>query len=89
MIAEDNDLYGTLKCCPFCGGEAYMESCDRLINIGCRKCDYHRHFHGIVQTEFETPVVASYKKGTKEPLEWYDRYAYEKAIEEWNRRAYE
>lgn len=76
-----------LKPCPFCGGEPYIDSCDRLIRICCEPCGYDRAFHGLVQSEIETPVVASYKKGTKEPLEWYDKDAYEKAVDAWNRRA--
>ncbi len=73
--------------CPFCGGAVYIDSCDRIIDIGCEPCGYHRAFHGFVQSEFETAVVASYKKGTKEPLEWYDKDAYEKAADAWNSRA--
>lgn len=73
--------------CPFCGGAAYIDSCDRIIDIGCEPCGYHRAFHGLVQSEFETAVIASYKRGTKEPLEWYDKDAYEKAADAWNSRA--
>ena len=37
--------------------------------------------HGLVQSEFETEVVAS-------PYgEWYDKDAYQRAGEKWNRRA--
>lgn len=75
-----------LKPCPFCGAEPYMDSYDRAISLGCFGCGYRRTFHGLVQTDFETPVVASYKKGTEEPLEWYDKDAYERAAEAWNRR---
>lgn len=75
-----------LKRCPFCGGEPYVDSCDRLIQIGCKRCDYHRYFHGLVQNEIVTDVVASYKKGTEEPLEWYDKDAYDKAGAAWNER---
>lgn len=79
--------YGELKPCPFCGEPAYAEACDRLIIIGCRKCDYHRGFHGIVQSDHVTDVVASYSKQTGEPLEWYDKDAHEKAFAKWNTRA--
>lgn len=72
--------------CPFCGSPAYYDACDRLIRIGCEKCDYHRHWNGIIQWEKDTGVIASYKKGTKEPLEWYDKDADMRAVEEWNRR---
>ena len=82
-------LHNSLKACPFCGGEPYMESCDRLINIGCKACGYHRSFHGLVQNKIVTNVVASYKAGTNmtEPLEWYDKDAYDRAAKEWNKRA--
>ena len=73
--------------CPFCGGEVSMDSCDRIISFICEPCGYRRSFHGLVQSEFETPVVASYIKGTKTPLEWYDKDAYERAAEAWNKRA--
>ena len=76
-----------LKSCPFCGAKAYEDSCDRLIWIGCDKCDYHMHFHGVVQTEIKTPVVAGYYKG--QPTEWYDKDAHEKAHKKWNRRVNE
>lgn len=78
-----------LKPCPFCGGEACEESCDRIIQIGCKECNYHMTFHGVVQTEINTGVVASYLKrndGVKTPYEYYDAKAYEKAHEKWNRR---
>ncbi len=75
-----------LKPCPFCGEKAYEDSCDRLIQIGCERCNYHMAFHGVVQAKVITNVVASYKK-TGEPSEWYDRYAHEKAHKKWNRRA--
>lgn len=73
--------------CPFCGGAAYIDSCDRIIDIGCEPCGYRRAFHGIVQSEVETAVVASYDRRTKEPLEWYDMDAYGKAADAWNSRA--
>lgn len=82
IFFKDNPL----KPCPFCGAEPYMDSCDRVITLGCFGCGYRRSFHGLVQSEFETPVVASYLKGTKKPLEWYDKDAYERATEAWNRR---
>lgn len=73
-------LHGELKPCPFCGDMPYIESCDRIINIGCEPCNYHRYFHGLVQSEFETEVEAS-------PYgEWYDKEAYETAAAKWNRR---
>lgn len=75
-----------LKPCPFCGDEPYMDSCDRIIALGCTRCGYRRSFPGLVQSERKTEVVASYSKQTKEPLEWYDSHAYERAAEEWNKR---
>lgn len=88
-LKEHKYLLGENKLlqCPFCGREPYIDSCDRLINIGCEPCGYHRTFHGLVQSEHKTAVVASYKKGTKEPLEWYDKDAYLKAVSAWNKRA--
>lgn len=76
-----------LKPCPFCGAEPYVESCDRIINIGCEACRYHLYFHGLVQDEIETGVVASRYKDSGEACEWYDRDAFAKAAEGWNRRA--
>jgi len=76
-----------LKPCPFCGEEAYFWSCDRLINIGCKKCSYHRHFHGLVQSEINTGVPIHYESGEISTTEWYDKDAHEKAIEAWNKRS--
>lgn len=76
-----------LKPCPFCGGKPYIDSCDRLINIGCKPCGYTRYFYGLVQSDHKTDVVVSYNQNTNEPLEWYDPNAYKHACEEWNRRA--
>ena len=76
-----------LKPCPFCGAEPYIESCDRIIDIGCEACGYHLHFHGLVQSEIETGVVVSRYKDSGKAYEWYDRDAFAKAAEGWNRRA--
>lgn len=76
-----------LKPCPFCGGEAKIWSCDRLILIGCATCNYERSFHGLVQSEIETAVPIRYDDGTVSDHEWYDSQAHEKAVEAWNRRA--
>ena len=81
LFGEENRL----KPCPFCGAEPYVESCDRLIDIGCEACGYHLHFHGLVQSEFVTPVIVSRYNGGL-PAEWYDPDAYEKAAAGWNRR---
>lgn len=75
-----------LKPCPFCGGEAFEWACDRLIEIGCKKCLYHLSFHGLVQSEINTGVPIFYKGGKKSETEWYDQFAHEKAAEAWNRR---
>lgn len=76
----------TLLGCPFCGGEPFIDSCDSLINIGCEHCKFHLYFHGFVQSEIETKVVASRSSNTGEPLERYDKDAYQKAVIGWNRR---
>lgn len=73
--------------CPFCGKHPHLFSCDRLISIGCDDCGYTRGFHGLVQTEVNTGIVASYNQNTNEPVEWYDKDAYANAIEKWNARA--
>ena len=84
LFGEENRL----KACPFCGAEPYVESCDRLIDIGCKACGYHLHFHGLVQSEIETPVIASrWQSGL--PAEWYDKDAFKKAADGWNRRVEE
>ena len=77
----------TLKPCPFCGAEPYVDSCDRIINIGCDKCGYNRHFHGLVQDEIETDVVVSRYKDSRKAYEWYDKDAYQKAAAGWNERS--
>lgn len=76
-----------LKPCPFCGGKPFVDSCDRLIEIGCKSCGYYRVFHGIIQSEFQTGVAIPYSDGTISGDEWYDKDANEKAIEAWNNRA--
>lgn len=76
-----------LKPCPFCGGEAYEDACDRIIRIGCKACKYNRAFHGLVQSEINTGVPIIYTGGEVSDSEWYDQYAHERAYEAWNRRA--
>ena len=63
-----------LKPCPFCGGEAFEWACDRLIEIGCKKCQYNLSFHGLVQSEINTGVPIVYKGGKKSETEWYDQF---------------
>lgn len=75
-----------LKPCPFCGEEPYVDTCDRLIVIGCNKCNYSRGFHGLVQSEINTGIPIVYEGGKESDHEWYDKDALEKAIEAWNRR---
>lgn len=75
-----------LKNCPFCGGEAYMNSYDRLIQIGCETCGYNRGFHGIIQSQIDTGVPIRYEGGKISTYEWYDKDAEEKAIAAWNNR---
>lgn len=82
LFGEDTRL----KPCPFCGAEPYVDSCDRIIDIGCDKCGYHRHFHGLVQDEIETDVVVSRYKDSRKAYEWYDKDAYQKAAAGWNER---
>lgn len=55
--------YDRTKEVPFLWGEAYEESVDRLIVIGCRPCGYYRSFHGLVQTEIDTGVPIVYEGG--------------------------
>ena len=76
-----------LKPCPFCGGEPYIDACDRLITIGRKPCGFRRSFHGLVQSEVNTGIPIVYKGGKVSDCEWYDRFAHEKAVEAWNRRA--
>ena len=75
-----------LKPCPFCGGEAYEESCDLFINIGCESCKFVRTFHGVVQSEINTGKPIIYFGGRVSNHEWYDVRAHERAAEQWNRR---
>lgn len=83
VFFRDNPLKG----CPFCGGEPHVESCDRLIQIGCKKCNYSRHWHGLVQSDIITDVIATYSSESKKPIEWYDKNAYVTAANEWNKRS--
>lgn len=78
-----------LKPCPFCGEQPYVNSYDRLITIGCKKCFYYRSFHGLVQNEIDTGVPIIYEGGIVSDHEWYDKDAHKKAVEAWNRRAYD
>ena len=68
-----------LRPCPFCGGEAYYDACDRLIQIGCKPCGYSSHWRGLLTTK-ETAVKAP-NSG-----EYYNRFASEQAITAWNTR---
>ena len=77
-----------LKKCPFCGGEAEKWSCDRLITISCKKCNYTRSFNGLVSNK-KTDVPVVYEGGIVSDTEFYNRYAHEEAIEAWNNRATE
>lgn len=74
-----------LKKCPFCGGEPFEWSCDRLIQIGCKKCSYQLSFHGVIQSEIDTGVPVVYEGDKVSDHEWYDQFAHEKAAEVWNR----
>lgn len=81
------NMADNVKPCPFCGGEPYIDSCDRLILIGCNLCGFSRYFHGLVQSEVNTGIPIVYKGGKVSDSEWYDQFAHEKAVEAWNRRA--
>lgn len=76
-------IEGKLKPCPFCGGEAYEDSCDILINIGCNKCGYHMAFKGLLRPKEEHPdrPIASVDGKII-----YYKEAYEDAIKKWNTR---
>lgn len=83
------DLLSFLKPCPFCNGKPYYESCDRLIRIGCERCNYHRAFDGIIsreKTTVEVPVTdkdgnVQYHSGL-----YYHKNANEIAVLRWNKR---
>ena len=77
-----------LRECPFCGGEAEKWSCDRLITISCKKCNYTRNFNGLVSNK-KTDVPVVYEGGIVSDSEFYNRYAHEEAIEAWNNRSTE
>lgn len=81
MIEEE------LKVCPFCGGKAYEENFDRLAKIGCKKCKYHIHGPGLLQTIPNDKPILEYKSGpVDEPTEWYHYDAYDKLRKRWNTR---
>ena len=71
--------------CPFCGGEVEYWSCDRLIQIECKVCKYHRLFNGLISNK-KTDVPVVYKGGIVSDTEFYNRYATEEAIASWNTR---
>lgn len=73
-----------LKPCPFCGGEAYIESCDRIINIGCRECKFHLHFNGVLTTVPHGNPVSDARSAV---IEYYNPRAHKEAAEAWNRRS--
>lgn len=85
MIKMNTD---NLKKCPFCGGQPFYESCDRLIRIGCDNCKFYMPFHGIVQSEILTDVIVSVNE-IGEACEWYDKDAHDKAVLKWNTRSEE
>ena len=72
-----------LKPCPFCRSVPYCKSCDRLIQIGCESCGYHRHWDGIVTTEAGHPEIP---KPQGSIPEFYNCNAQEEADEAWNAR---
>lgn len=74
-----------LKPCPFCGGEAIMWSCDRLIEISCKPCKFSRSFQGLIGNK-KTDVPVVYEGGIVSEYEFYNKDAYEEAIEAWNTR---
>lgn len=76
-----------LKPCPFCGGDAYEELCDRFIKIGCKSCKFERVFRGVIQSEINTGKPITYFGGRISNNDGYDANAYEKAAEQWNRRS--
>lgn len=80
----NKELY-PLKPCPFCGGEAYSDVCDRLINIGCKNCDYHLHFGGLLRSKCRYPELSKTHPSVSE-LEFYYKDAHEDAVKKWNTR---
>lgn len=74
-----------LKPCPFCGDIPEMWSCDRLITITCKKCNYHRAFDGLISNK-PSCVPIRYEGGEISSTEFYHPYAHEEAIETWNKR---
>jgi len=73
-----------LKPCPFCGGEAKVTRYDRLFIIECEPCGYHRSFKGWIQTVPNDKCVSADESELKE---YYHHDAWDKAVEDWGRRA--
>lgn len=76
--------FGELKPCPFCGSEPYTSTCDVLIQIGCKKCDYHLHFKGLLRLREDHPDRLI---GSRDDKYVYYEEAYEDAASKWNTRA--
>lgn len=72
-----------LKPCPFCGGEAYFYACDVLIQIGCKHCNYHMAFDGLLCAKERHPNCPAASSDGKLV---YNRNAHEDAISVWNTR---
>jgi len=80
--------------CPFCGKAPNVDTCDRLISIGCKTCGYSRGFPGLLQQIInDKPIPYRHDDGTIGPAidpknqEYYHYDAHEKATETWNLRA--
>ena len=68
----------TLKPCPLCGSEPFVEKYDRLISISCPPCGFSRGFPGLLRRD-SSPV----KVGESE---YFHPDAYAEAADGWNRR---
>lgn len=80
--------------CPFCGSDAVMRSCDRLITVGCEECNFAMSFDGLLQMKDNgKPIPYSDGKGGRLPpekvkcQEYYHKDAHDDAAKFWNRRA--
>lgn len=67
-----------LKPCPFCGGVPYVESCDRLIQIGCNVCKFTIYDYGLI-----TPIMTPVKVNS---TEFFNYKAHKEIEKRWNRR---
>ena len=73
-----------LKECPWCGNRPYIDVNDRIITIGCYRCQYSRSFNSFISIN-PTNVMLPNQESAIRP-EYYQSHATEVAAKVWNAR---